>query len=162
MVRAELMQLHESTEKVRTVVWANEPAASLEISLVTISEVRAMLDAAEVEALAAYDAAKEWKATSAQSAALQPFADKLGAPPSEVRIVEQTRRWGSCSTSTLRINWRIIQAPRSLIDYVLAHEVAHLVHEHHGHAFWATLGRILPDYEERRVRLKILGPTLLW
>jgi len=92
----------------------------------------------------------------------QPFAAKLGASISEVRIAEQDKRWGSCSSSILRINWRIIQAPRTLIDYVLAHEVAHLIHEHHGRDFWATLGRILPDYEERRARLKLLGPTLLW
>lgn len=92
----------------------------------------------------------------------QPFADKLGASISEVRIAEQDKRWGSCSGTTMRINWRIIQAPRSLIDYVLAHEVVHLIHEHHGRDFWSTLGRILPDYEDRRSRLKLLGPTLIW
>jgi predicted metal-dependent hydrolase len=90
------------------------------------------------------------------------FADKLGAPLTEVLIADQTKRWGSCASCVLRFNWRIIQAPRSLIDYVLAHEAVHLVHEHHGREFWATLGRILPDYEERKTRLKQLGPTLLW
>ncbi len=84
MVRVELDHLRETTEKVRGVVWANEPAATLEASLVTISEVRSMLDAAEVEALAAYDAAKEWKATSAQSAALR-IAYLTNRPLEDVR-----------------------------------------------------------------------------
>ena len=68
-MRAELVDLRVAIEKARTVVWANEPASTLEDSVVAISEVRAMLDAAEIEALGAYDAAKEWKATSALSAA---------------------------------------------------------------------------------------------
>lgn len=84
MVRVELDHLREATEKVRTVVWANEPAATLEASLVSISEVRSMLDAAEIEALAAYDAAKEWKATSALSAALR-IAYLTNRPLEDVR-----------------------------------------------------------------------------
>lgn len=92
----------------------------------------------------------------------QHWADRLGVSVDDVLITEQTKRWGSCANRILRINWRIIQAPRSLVGYVLAHEVTHLVHEHHGRAFWATLGRILPDYEARKAALKKLGPTLVW
>ena len=83
-------------------------------------------------------------------------------PPSIV-VREQRKRWGSCDASgTLRINWRIVQAPIPLIEYVLAHELVHLVHREHGPEFWATLGRMMPDYEDRRRRLRALGPALEW
>ena len=84
MVCAELVDLRESTDKLRCRTWANELPATLEDTLVAISEVRSMLDAAEVEALAAYDAAKEWKATSAQSAALR-IAYLTNRPLEDVR-----------------------------------------------------------------------------
>jgi len=78
-------------------------------------------------------------------------------------VGDQRKRWGSCDAQgTLRINWRIIQAPIALIEYVLAHELVHLVHAHHGPKFWAELGRRMPDYEDRRKRLRVLGPGLEW
>jgi hypothetical protein len=76
-------------------------------------------------------------------------------------ICEQRKRWGSCDArGTLRINWRIVQAPIPLIEYVLAHELVHLAHRSHGPQFWATRGRMMPDYEERRRRLREMGPGL--
>lgn len=78
-------------------------------------------------------------------------------------VREQRKRWGSCDArGTLRINWRVIQAPIPLIDYVLGHEVVHLTHRSHGPEFWAALGRMMPDYEDRRRRLRALGPALEW
>ena len=68
-MRAELVHLRESTEKLRTVTWANEPVATLEDVVVEVASVRAMLDSIECEALAAYDASKEYKATGDTSAA---------------------------------------------------------------------------------------------
>ena len=62
----------------------------------------------------------------------------------------------------MRVNWRIVQAPIPLIEYVLAHELVHLTHRSHGPEFWATLGRMMPDYEERRRRLRGIGPALEW
>lgn len=78
-------------------------------------------------------------------------------------VCEQSKRWGSCDAQgTIRINWRIIQAPIALIEYVLAHELVHVEHPYHGAEFWATLGRMMPDYEARRQRLRVLGPGLEW
>ena len=78
-------------------------------------------------------------------------------------VVDQRRRWGSCDVhGTLRINWRIVQAPSTLIDYVLAHELVHLEHEGHGRAFWAALGRVMPDYEGRKTQLREVGRFLEW
>ena len=50
----------------------------------------------------------------------------------------------------------------ALIECVLAHELVHLEHPHHGPDYWAALGRMMPDYEERRKRLRVLGPGLEW
>ncbi len=90
------------------------------------------------------------------------WAAKAKLEVERVVVTEQAKRWGSCSGGVVRVNWRIIQAPRSLVDYVLAHEVTHLAHEEHGPAFWAALGRLLPDYEVRRAGLKEIGATLVW
>lgn len=76
---------------------------------------------------------------------------------------DQRARWGSCDArGVLRINWRIVQAPVALVDYVLLHEITHLVHPAHGRAFWESLGRMMPDYERGRDRLRELGPALVW
>jgi hypothetical protein len=78
-------------------------------------------------------------------------------------VREQKKRWGSCDANcALRINWRIIQAHIPLIEYVLVHELAHLKNRAHDRAFWDAVGQWLPDYEERRARLRALGPSLVW
>jgi len=91
------------------------------------------------------------------------WAHKLHVEVGAVLMREQRRRWGSCDRSgLLRLNWRIIQAPRACIEYVVAHEVVHVRHPNHTPAFWAVLGRAMPDYERRRARLKALGASLVW
>jgi predicted metal-dependent hydrolase len=91
------------------------------------------------------------------------WARKLHVEVGAVLMREQRRRWGSCDRSgLLRLNWRIIQAPRACIEYVVAHEVVHVRHPNHTPAFWAALGRVMPDYERRRARLKALGASLVW
>jgi predicted metal-dependent hydrolase len=78
-------------------------------------------------------------------------------------VCEQAKRWGSCDRSgVLRINWRIIQAHIPLIEYVLVHELAHLGHRSHDRGFWRSVGQWLPDYDQRRARLRELGPSLVW
>lgn len=96
-------------------------------------------------------------------ARVERWAPKLGVSPRAVLLREPKRRWGSCDAArNVRLNWRIIQAPMSLVDYVVAHELVHLLHEDHGREFWATLGRVMPDYDDRRERLRKLGPSLVW
>ncbi|HSP77703.1 MAG TPA: SprT family zinc-dependent metalloprotease [Myxococcaceae bacterium] len=90
------------------------------------------------------------------------WAHKAGLPEPRVLVREQERRWGSCAAGVVRFNWRIIQAPMRLVDYVVAHELVPLVHDDHGREFWATLGRMLPDYEARRERRRAEGPRLVW
>ena len=78
-------------------------------------------------------------------------------------IANQTRRWGSCnSRNELRINWRLVGAPLSIIDYVIVHELCHLRWQDHSASFWRELRRIMPDYQIREQALASLGPSLLF
>lgn len=91
------------------------------------------------------------------------WALKLGLEPAGVLIREQRKRWGSAdATGNVRLNWQIVQAPIRLVDYVVAHELVHLRFRDHGVEFWATLGRAVPDYEERREALRRLGRDITW
>ena len=93
-------------------------------------------------------------------AAWQP---KAGVPLPRIIVANQQRRWGSCDQcGTIRLNWRIIQAPMRLVDYVVVHELVHLRHRGHGRDYWQAVGRVMPDYERRREDLKRCGITLEW
>ncbi len=89
-------------------------------------------------------------------------AARLGVSVKQVRLRSQSSRWGSCSsTGNINYNWRLILAPRHVLDYVAAHEVAHLVEMNHSPAFWATVERTLPDMERGRAWLKAHGRGLM-
>ena len=93
-------------------------------------------------------------------AAWQP---KAGVPLPRVIVANQRRRWGSCDQrGTIRLNWRIIQAPMRLVDYVVVHELVHLRHRGHGRDYWQAVGRLMPDYERRREDLRACGVGLAW
>jgi predicted metal-dependent hydrolase len=86
------------------------------------------------------------------------MANVLGIPRPSVRIVDQSKRWGSCDAKgRIRLNWRLVMAPMSLIDYVIAHEVCHVVEHNHSRLFWRSLETIMPDYETRVRKLDHLG-----
>lgn len=83
------------------------------------------------------------------------FARLIGKWPTSVKIKNQERRWGSCSRNgEIRFNWKIIMAPHSVIDYVVTHELCHLVYTHHSTHFWQKVQSIIPDYKKRRDWLK--------
>lgn len=70
--------------------------------------------------------------------------------PQSLRIKGQKRLWGSCSTrGVINLNWRLILAPREIIEYVVVHELCHLREPHHRSSFWRLVEGILPDYEAR-------------
>lgn len=76
------------------------------------------------------------------------------------RIVvrEMRSRWGSLSPAgQMTLNSRLVQAPRRCIEYVIAHELCHLIHRNHGPAFVSLLGRVMPDWEARKERLELLS-----
>jgi predicted metal-dependent hydrolase len=72
-----------------------------------------------------------------------------------VRIGNQTSRWGSCSSNgTLSFNWRLIELPVELADYIVVHELAHLLQPNHSSMFWAEVERVLPDWRQHRRLLR--------
>lgn len=92
---------------------------------------------------------------------LQILAEAAGLKPAQVRISRARTRWGSCnSKGVLAFSWRLAMAPLEIIDYVIAHELAHLRHPNHSRAFWQLVARILPDYARRRAWLKQHGHWL--
>jgi len=91
------------------------------------------------------------------------WAPRVGVEPARVLIREQRKRWGSADAKgVVRLNWRIVQAPIRLVDYVVAHELVHLRFPEHSRDFWAALGQVMGDYEERREALRRLGRELVW
>lgn len=82
-------------------------------------------------------------------------AQTLGRAAPKIVVRDQKRRWGSCDTKgVIRLSWRLAAAPPDLIDYVCAHEVAHLVEMNHSPAFWAVVEGLMPDWKNRRKGMK--------
>lgn len=89
------------------------------------------------------------------------YASQLGRTYERISIRDTRSRWGSCSTSgTLMYSWRLIMAPEVVLDYVAAHEVAHLAEMNHSPAYWAGVQRIFGDYKPARRWLKKEGNML--
>jgi len=90
------------------------------------------------------------------------FAKIMGVSPSAVKISNAKTRWGSCSgKNSLNFSWRLIMADDDLIDYVVVHELAHIKELNHSERFWAIVEGILPDYRERKKRLKLLQNKII-
>lgn len=86
---------------------------------------------------------------------------RLGVAVPPVALTAARTRWGSCSRrSGIRLNWRLIHFPPSIIDYVIAHEVAHLREMNHSPRFWAQVEALCPDYAMARERLRELAASL--
>jgi len=86
------------------------------------------------------------------------LAPQVGAHPSQVEIKSFKARWGSCSsTGVVQFNWRIMLAPRRMIEYVVVHELCHLLQHNHSKAYWAEVERLMPDYRECRDWFKSNG-----
>jgi predicted metal-dependent hydrolase len=95
-------------------------------------------------------------------AAVREKADGLGLPPRAVRVRDPASRWGSCGVDgRIMLSWRLIMVPPEVLDYVVAHEVAHRVHLNHGRAFWALCAKLSTDASGARRWLKTHGPALM-
>ncbi len=78
-----------------------------------------------------------------------------------IRITSARTRWGSCSSKgNLSFTWRLVMAPPQVIDYVVAHELAHLQVRNHSPAFWQKVKTIMPDYLQYRRWLDAHGHLL--
>jgi predicted metal-dependent hydrolase len=85
-------------------------------------------------------------------------AQAMGLPLPLLRLSAARTRWGSCSLKTgIRLNWRLIHLPLPLVDYVVIHELAHLVEMNHSPRFWAVVAAHCPDWAQVRQELKLRG-----
>ena len=101
------------------------------------------------------------EARKAFEARVLDHAGRLNVKPSRITVRDTASRWGSCSsTRALSFSWRLILAPEFVLDYVVAHEVAHLREMNHGPRFWAHVKSIAPDLDAAQTWLKTNGRDL--
>lgn len=101
------------------------------------------------------------EARAALVPAAERYAAELGRRPARITLRDTRSRWGSCSsTGALSFSWRLIMAPPEILDYVAAHEAAHLVEMNHSPRFWALVERLDPDWKDRRDWLRAHGARL--
>ena len=88
-------------------------------------------------------------------------ADQTGRLPIRISVRDTRSRWGSCSSAgALSFSWRLILAPPEVLDYVVAHEMAHLTHPGHGSEFWLTVARLTDQMDAGRAWLRRHGREL--
>lgn len=89
------------------------------------------------------------------------YASILGVTPKSVDVKEYKSRWGSCSSSgDVTCNWRTIISPHHIVDYIVVHELCHLLEHNHGAKYWKHVQSIIPNYKECREWLKVNGDGL--
>jgi hypothetical protein len=103
------------------------------------------------------------EAATHAAARLAHFAPLVGRAARKLVIRAQRTRWGSCSArGTISLNWRLLQAPPEILDYVVVHELCHLLVPNHSPRFWAEVARVLPDWRRQRAQLRQFGRSLRW
>ncbi len=89
------------------------------------------------------------------------FHQYTGGNYTSITVRDQRSRWGSCSSrGTLSFNYRLVFAPSQVLDYVVVHELCHLIHMDHSKDFWNMVGSIMPDYKIYKNWLKEHGHEL--
>ncbi|MTI70908.1 MAG: M48 family metallopeptidase [Firmicutes bacterium] len=110
------------------------------------------------------EALKKWykeKALILLTNRINKYIFKINRPVRKIKVKEQKSRWGSCSSKgDLYFNYKIIMAPIEIIDYIVVHELCHLVHLNHSKRYWGLVKNVLPDYKKHRQWLKENGKEL--
>lgn len=89
------------------------------------------------------------------------YAKKMKLKYSSIKMTTATTRWGSCSSeNNLRFNWKLVMTPMEIIDYVVVHEMSHIVHKNHSQKFWIYVRNIIPDCKRRIKWLSTNGRKL--
>ena len=92
---------------------------------------------------------------------IKQYAPLVGAYPEDMRITSARTRFGSCSgRNRLSFPWMLVMADGELIDYVVVHELCHILEHNHSGRFWKEVERVLPDYRQRQVRLREFAEVL--
>ena len=114
-----------------------------------------------VEARVVLEKALRDKARSVFAERLAHYAPQLGIAAPPLRLSAACTRWGSCSHhGGISLNWRLILMPLPVVDYVVAHELAHLKEMNHSPAFWQVVETLCPNWRDLRRDLRVLGRTL--
>src|SRR5262245_26939508 len=110
-------------------------------------------------------ALEDWYAAQAEDEVARragELATRHGIRIRGVRISRARTRWGSCSsTGWINISWRLMLGPSSILDYLIAHELAHVDHKNHSPAFWSRVAELHPDYAESERWLRKRGAGLV-
>ena len=89
------------------------------------------------------------------------YAPIVGVRPTGMQVKAYKARWGSCKMGgQIQFNWRLIHGPVDVLDYVVVHELCHILQHNHSAAYWSEVARVMPDYEVRRKWLSQNGNTL--
>jgi len=89
------------------------------------------------------------------------YAYRIGVEYKELKITNAVHQLGSCtSRKTLNFSWRLVMAPPAIVDYVVVHELTHLLHMNHSKRFWQKLRETYPEYQEAKAWLKAKGYLL--
>ena len=132
--------------------WSEPGGATVDVSPVRL-QVNCRDDRPETVAAALRSALCE-RARPLFAERLAHYCALIGVPPPPLALSSARTRWGSCSARGIRLNWRLLQMPPALIDYVIAHEAAHLVEMNHGDRFWSIVASVYPDWRSARARLR--------
>ena len=139
------------TARTRGTVWV-EPGA--ELPLLCVAGDPAHM-ARRVRDYLKREAKRDLEAASRRYAAL------LGVTIKRISVRDQASRWGSCTAAgVLSYSWRLILAPPYVLDYLAAHEVAHLVEMNHSRKFWRVVARVCPEWERAKTWLTTQGNAL--
>lgn len=88
------------------------------------------------------------------------FAPLMNVSPREIKLTSARTQWGSCtSQGVVRLNWQLVTMPLQLIDYVVVHELAHLLEMNHSASFWRVVQSVCPDYAKLRGELRKWSPA---
>jgi predicted metal-dependent hydrolase len=91
-------------------------------------------------------------------AILKRYSAKIGVQPKKIKVMELQNRWGSCSPSgNINFHWKCAMAPIDVINYIVAHELVHLIHPNHTSEFWNELDKLMPNYHQHHEWLKVYG-----
>ena len=111
-----------------------------------------------VEARVVLEKALRDKARRVFAERLARYAPQIGVPAPPLRLSAARTRWGSCSQhGGISLNWRLILMPLPVVDYVVAHELAHLKEMNHSPGFWSVVQQLCPDWRARRLELRQLA-----
>ena len=110
-------------------------------------------------------AIEQWYRTKALSRLVNKtkrYSAILKVEPTSINLKDYKAMWGSCSPKgVVSYNWRIILAPHKIVDYIVVHELCHLIEPNHSSKYWKQVRSVIPDYENSKEWLKINGSSLL-